>query len=85
MKNVQSYTTSLSLVDGQHSSHYLEMFFSHVHSRLLHEFFCLPLDLFMSKISLNWAGVYLKIIALVAMLMLLTDMFQTASFLKPGA
>lgn len=34
--------------------------FSHVHPRLLHEFFCLPIDLFMSKIYLRWAGAYLK-------------------------
>lgn len=39
----------------------------------------------MSKIYLNWAGAYLKIIALVAMLMFFTDMFYTASLLKPGA
>lgn len=58
------------------------MFF-HMYILDLHEFlFTLR---FMSKISLNWVGVYLKITALVAMLMLLTDMFQTASFLKPGA
>lgn len=84
-ENLQSYMTFLSLVDGQNSSNYLEMFFSHVHTRLLHKFFCLPLDLFMSKIYLNWAGVYWKIIALMAMLMLFTDMFHTASLVKPGA
>lgn len=37
----------------------------------------------MSKIYLNWAGIYLRIIALRAMLMLFTDMFHTASLLKP--
>lgn len=38
----------------------------------------------MSKVYLHWAGVYLKVIALTAVLMLLTDMFHTASLFKPG-
>ena len=38
----------------------------------------------MSKIYWKWAGVYLKIIALMAMLMLPTDMFHMF-LLKPGA
>lgn len=46
---------------------------------------CLLLDLFMSKIYLKWARVYLKIIALMAMLLLSTDMFHKSSLLKPGA
>lgn len=70
-ENSQSYLTFLSLVD--------------VHTRLLHEIFCILLDLFMSKIYLKWAGVYMKIIALMVMLMPSTDMFHTFSILKPGA
>lgn len=41
---------------------------------------CLLLDLFMSKIYLKWARVYLKIIALMAMLMLPTDVSQILTF-----
>lgn len=37
------------------------------------------LDLFMSKIY-KWAGVYMKIIALMVMLMLPTDMFNISHF-----
>lgn len=59
--------------------------FSHVHARLLHESFRILLDLFMSKIYLKWAGAYMKIIALMAMLMLPTDMIHTSSLLKPRA
>ena len=38
----------------------------------------------MSKVYLKWAGVDLKVIALMAMPMLLTDVFHTASVFKPG-
>lgn len=46
---------------------------------------CLLLDSFMSKIHLKRARVYLKIIALMAMPKLPTDVFHKSSLWKPGA
>lgn len=58
--------------------------FSQVYIRLLHEFFCILIDLLMSKIHLKGQGYTWKLIALRATRMFPTDTFHISLCLHPG-